>query len=344
MNDPQPLAAQQAEVRFRQALVAHQNGLTSLPDELTGAEMEPLLRQRMIQTQQDMVALLQRGEKLSPFLEIGAERCQRSLVLQNDCQLTGIAADLSWDMLNQGAYYQHHFGLSQLPLRLCCDALHLPIASNALPFVFCYQTVHHFQHPWPLLRQIYRVLQPGGLFWVAEEPYQNRLKRPLYQGHALYSATTRQASKWKKGLDYFFAEQPCNERAFGIIENDDIPLSEWEHAFAPFVDKQLELQPLYRGNVPFRPSSWPTWLAQWPGGSLRGTVRKPGTIPADATPIMESLICPVCLESHREVPVIPMTENYRCRQCQTVYPIVSGILMLLPPQQRQCLYPQREQL
>lgn len=339
MIDPQPLSAKQGEVRFRQALVAHQRGLSLLPDELTGSEIEQVLQQRMKQTLSDIRGLQQQGETITPFLEIGAERCQRSLALVNEAKLSGFAVDLSWDMLSQAPYYQHCFDCSLLPQRICCDALLLPFASHSIPFVFCYQTLHHFAHPWPLLRQIYRVLQPGGLFFMAEEPYHNRLKLNLYSSTPIYSKAHRQSHKLKKALDYFFAEHPCNERAFGVIENDDIPLSDWAHAFAPFVDKHLTLRALNRWAVPFVPGTWLTRLAQWPGGSIQGTVKKPGKPKNESRPLHEWLICPVCLSESRESALVPGAEAYRCTHCQTDYPLLAGILMLLPPVQLQNLYP-----
>ena len=59
----------------------------------------------------DQMTLLQKlNITLSPYIEIGAERCQRSLVMENDLGLSGGAAiDISFDMLRSCNHYQDIF-------------------------------------------------------------------------------------------------------------------------------------------------------------------------------------------------------------------------------------------
>ncbi len=101
---------------------------------------------------------------MTPYIEIGAERCQRSLVMENDLACTGIALDISFDMLRCCEYYAHRFNKPRLPLRICADAYRLPFASGSVPFMFCYDTLHHFPDPVPVIKELFRVLSPGGPF------------------------------------------------------------------------------------------------------------------------------------------------------------------------------------
>jgi SAM-dependent methyltransferase len=59
------------------------------------------------------------------------------------------------------------------------DALHLPIASKSVDFVFCTQVLEHVPQPWVLMSECHRVLKSGGwlilsapFYWpLHEEPH-----------------------------------------------------------------------------------------------------------------------------------------------------------------------------
>ena len=70
------------------------------------------------------------------------------------------------------------FQKKNAPERICCDANTLPFAQNSLPFVFCFETLHHFPDPTPVVHEIYRVLCPGGWFYFNEEPFKKVLYFP----------------------------------------------------------------------------------------------------------------------------------------------------------------------
>ncbi|MEN4006265.1 MAG: class I SAM-dependent methyltransferase [Methanobacteriaceae archaeon] len=137
--------------------------------------MKKILSDRMKKTFEQMILLKESGAVLSPYIEIGAERCQRSLVMENDLKATGAAIDISYDMLKSCDYYKDVFNKSKVPLRICCDANNLPFITNSIPFVFCYETLHHFPDPTPILKEIHRVLSPGGHFFFDDEPYKKVL-------------------------------------------------------------------------------------------------------------------------------------------------------------------------
>jgi SAM-dependent methyltransferase len=43
---------------------------------------------------------------------------------------------------------------------------HLPFASNSFDVVICDNVLEHLEHPWGLLREVGRVLKPGGVFFA----------------------------------------------------------------------------------------------------------------------------------------------------------------------------------
>ena len=56
------------------------------------------------------------------------------------------------------------------------DGVNLPFADNSLPLIYSNQVFEHVRHPEPLLREIRRVLQPGGVFIGSTsqlEPYHS---------------------------------------------------------------------------------------------------------------------------------------------------------------------------
>ena len=154
---------QRGEIEFRKRLCQQQtSGERFFDDEYDKESGEKVLKSRMETTQANMTRLKERGIPLTPYLEIGAERGQRSLVMENEMGASGAAADISFDMLRSCEYYKDVFGKNRIPMRLCCDANNLPLRSNSLPYVFCYETLHHFPEPGPILAEIYRVISPGG--------------------------------------------------------------------------------------------------------------------------------------------------------------------------------------
>ena len=69
-----------------------------------------------------------------------------------------VAADLSSGMLNQAVEKdneRHVFWIH-------ADVANLPLADNSFDFVFCSSSFHYFRSPTRSLREMYRVLRPGG--------------------------------------------------------------------------------------------------------------------------------------------------------------------------------------
>jgi hypothetical protein len=105
----QSVKTQKGEIEFRKKLFRQQiDGEHLFDDEYDAKGIEKILAERMKKTYEQMTLLKGRGVALSPYLEIGAERCQRSLVMENDLDASGVAVDISYDMLKSCDYYKGH--------------------------------------------------------------------------------------------------------------------------------------------------------------------------------------------------------------------------------------------
>ena len=342
--ETQSTEAKKGEIEYRRRLAQqHLSGEVLIADEFDQAAIEQILSDRMVKTRKQISALRAKGIPISPYVEIGAERGQRSLVLENDLDTNGVALDISFDMLKSSEYYAKRYGKEKLPLRVCADANNLPFLSNSIPFLFCYETLHHFPTPVPIINEIHRVLTPGGSMFFDEEPFKKVLHLNLYTPNKSYSTDTLGRSGFKKVLDYFFAAQSCNETDYGIIENDQISLKEWKKAFEPFSEKNVSLTSggaitasMYPKKTPFL---FPvTYLL---GGIISALCQKAGQVPTEFRPISETLMCPTCRKAEAESAVYFDGQVYRCRSCAVSYPIHEGVLFLFTPEKLRELYPDR---
>ncbi len=340
----QQLESQLGEIAFRKKLVQQQvDGAPLLKDEFDRQGIEDILQQRMQKTLAQMAALKQQGIAVSPYLEIGAERGQRSLVMENDVGASGAAVDLSFDMLKSCDYYQKAFNQKRIPARVCGDANFLPFASNSLPFVFCYETLHHFPEPTPIVQEIHRVLAPGGYFFFDEEPYKRVMHVDLYASKKIYSAEYKNASLVRKIMDFFFAKRSCNETEHGIIENDEIPLRTWKKALKVFAGKDVKLGSLknHLHAELFAPSyDVKYFLSYLFGGNISGVCRKAGGNASPVVTVREAFICPSCLPAGLEVTLATNDSGFSCRNCTKKFPTVDGVIFLLAHEKLAKLYPE----
>ena len=144
MSEKQTIDNLKGEIEFRRKLTMQQvDGQHLFDDEFDRKGIEAVLRERIETTDRQIRGLINNDVTVTPYVEIGAERCQRSMVMETDLNAHGAALDLSFDMLRSAEYYKDVFK-KRIPVRICADLNNAPFKSNSVPFIFCYQTLHHF--------------------------------------------------------------------------------------------------------------------------------------------------------------------------------------------------------
>ena len=331
------------EIEFRKKLYLQQVERKMIfDDEYDANGIENILNERMKKTLNQMTLLQKKGITLSPYIEIGAERCQRSLVMENDLMNNGAAVDISYDMLKSCNYYKDVFNKSKTPIRICCDANILPFMKDSIPFVFCYETLHHFPEPTPITKEIYRVLSPGGCFFFDVEPYKQALHINLYKGKKIYSKESLTRSKIRKIFEQFFCARSCNEVEHGIVENDDISIRVWKQALRFFDEKDVKLNSyrIHQLNL-FNQSLYIKYFAAYLlGGRISGMCKKKGNYINRNNSIYNTLICPSCREIGSEVLLNRNNSSLHCPECSKVYPVIDGVLFLFSYGKFEELYPE----
>ncbi len=339
MGRLQPLAAKLGEVRFRQKLVKQHLGKErSIPKEPDRKEIIKILKQRINATRKILKKLKNKDFLLSPFLEIGAEKGQRSMLLVNEFGAQGFAADLSLESLASAGIFAESLGFQKLPTLLCCDAHHLPFKDNRFPFVFCFETLHHFPDPSPIVKEIYRVLAPGGIFYFGEEPVKQTFNLNLWRrGYHL-----NPLEKFLKaiGILPFLTKIGKSEVNHGILE-EEFSLKTWQKALSIFEKAELMITPVFFGpssplvkNQSFwvTPSLITSSLIALQGGGIEGLAVKKGERKlAKDRPI--AFICPDCKKN-----LAKKEKGFSCPRCQRQFSRKNGVLMILPFKLHQKLY------
>lgn len=126
-------------------------------------------------------------EKLShiPFqsaLDLGCGTGEMlKLILQEDAGKELYGIDLSEKML--------HVAKSKLPEQvklLLGDSEALPFSDNTFDVVYCNDSFHHYPSPMNVLREVQRVLKPGGTFLMGDcwQPLVGRIIMNFYMRHS----------------------------------------------------------------------------------------------------------------------------------------------------------------
>ena len=289
---------------------------------LSGAahsEVVARVRPKIEKSQSQFIKLSNQCIDLFPFLEIGSGRCERSMLLATQFKANGFASDLSYHSLDFAATYSKVLGM-KLPHRVCCDAHNLPFKNRSFPFVFCYETLHHFSNPIPVIKEVVRVLDSGSFFFD-DEPVKNYLRL-----HINFPINIR--GHYKRGwvayfISHFLRRTYSTTMEFGITENEDVSINDWIEILSSFDEGEVVvyipgLRSRFRSKNPAsvferilvskldsHRLSFKNVIASLIGATISGLCfsKKSGNnhAPVSTRNIFDLLACPNCLEINRTI-------------------------------------------
>ena len=169
------------------------------------------------------------------LLEVGAYRhfTGHALAAGRGCEY--IASDISAPALRDGRTQAQAQGIASSATLVVADFHDLPFSTGYFDAVFVAASVHHTRRPEVVLAEMLRVLRPGGLLIVYNEPCARALCLHAFATNRAESLTPFEARLNEAKLlptlsSPFWGARP--EHLFGMVENDRIPLSLYMDAFA----------------------------------------------------------------------------------------------------------------
>lgn len=340
----QPITAKKGEVSYRRSLYRqHCKDDNCFNEEYSTAEMQKVIDDKIKNHTNDFTQL-QKTYVLSPFLEIGAGYAQSSLVLANVFSAKGYAVDIALAPLKSATSIAKRYAFSKLPALLVADAERLPFADNSFPFIFCYQTLHHFPNPKKVISEVHRVLAPGGVFYFGEEPIGQQF------GLRLWNRPTK-LRWWEKVLKAtlilpFVSKIGKTEIDHGILE-EAFSVSIWKEALQIFETCTLKLSPFpkgFPGNMQKTHNTWakeniPTKLCRlqqfFTGGGISAVAIKRGKLDKKKLARLPPLFCPDCKKQLTTKSRIGLI----CITCTTKFPKKDTVYIVLPRLLLRTLYP-----
>lgn len=337
----QPQKAKIGEIQFRQKLtLQHLGEATSFKGAPNARQILQLLKERVKNSTKIFNELINKKITLSPFLEIGAEKGQRSTLLVSKFNAQGFALDLSFESLRATKIFAKKLRLIKLPILICADAENLPFADSSIPFVFAFETLHHFPKPDLAIAEMKRVCSEGGHVYFSEEPISQRFNLTIWRRD--YNLNLVEKLLKLLLILPFLSRLGGVENKYGVLEND-FPISTWQRALAIFEKPDVTVEPVFWGpksTFITRNQSWPInlltrILIELEGGGITLLAKMEGNLPKSKKDIFVSLRCPVCKKSGLN----KFSSSLVCQRCKVNYPIKDEVLILLPPPERKKLYP-----
>ena len=347
MSKMQTLQNKKGEVEFRKKLAKQFEGeACSYPGEPTETEYKSIIINRIKDYTGYFEYLKKQNIPVGPYLELGGGVGQGAMLLENKFEVSGFTCDISYETLRLGDKYIKYLDYKKMPIRICTDIYNLPFKSGSIPFIFTFQTLHHLPDPKPVLKEIKRVLAPGGYFYFNEEPIAQKFNLNLWR-------RDRHLRWFEKLLKativlHFISRIGKSETDNDILE-ETFSLSVWEKALNifPKVNVVIKVFPfgptitLEKTNKTgwIKPAYWKRFLLNALGGGIEAICQanneKTNT---KFNNIFDRLTCPNC--AHK--PNLNFNQEkhaFFCPFCKSQFKRKNGIVVLIPKKQAKILYP-----
>lgn len=343
----QSAANKKAEVEFRKKLALQFEGKkTIFPGEPNYKEYQKIVKDRVKVYSKIFKDLRKNGVSLSHFLEIGGGVGQASMLLINKFNASGICSDISYETLKLAAKYKKLLKYKKLPTLMACDAYNLPFKDESIPFIFGFQTLHHFPDPKPVLAEVKRVLSPGGYFYFGEEPVAQAFNLNLWRRDL-------HLTWWEKALKattllHFISRIGKSEVEHGILE-ETFTIDTWEKALNQFDEVEVTIRifplgPTFK-RVKTGKKGWltPPFYLKIPLAILGGGIEalchmeKMKSEVRSAKNILFFISCPNC--KNRTYNLQHTTYNgLSCPNCKKKFKNKDGVLILFSQEDEKKLY------
>ncbi len=348
MASVQSLENKRGEIEFRKNLALQfENKKIFYPSEPSAEEFSQIIKDRVRGYKTYFRSLFKKNAIVGPYLELGAGVGQAAMLLENTYHGKGFISDISFETLALAPQFKKKLHFTKMPIRICCDAYNLPFKSQSLPFVFCFQTLHHFPDPTPILREVKRVLTPGGYFYFNEEPIAQSYNLNLWRR----GTHLRWFEKILKVfiILHFISRIGKSEVEHNILE-ETFSLSVWKNALHifPHVTATLSVFP-FGPRIERTKNDKNNWLIPiFPyniflyllGGNIEGLchTEKEKIQTTRLFNLLEILACPNC-KNRPQLSFNQKKELLSCSKCKEIYSKKKGIFLLLPKEKQNKLYP-----
>lgn len=165
-----------------------------------------------------------RGVRL---LEVGAYRHFTGYVAAQRWSAEATLTDIASRSLQAGREAAHAAGFAAKPRLVVADFHDLPFGDCQYDVAFVASTIHHTRSPERVLREMFRVLRPGGLLLLENEPCSRLACFHRFASNRPERFTALERFLEEQGLLRTVASPFPGSRAeevFGMVENDRIPV------------------------------------------------------------------------------------------------------------------------